>query len=52
MAAKSHVQQGNYTLSGLAGYEVRGKTIGVVGVSAIGAATARIWKVRLRADQI
>ena len=34
MAANARVQQGNFTLSGLRGFEVRGKTIGIVGTGA------------------
>ena len=34
MAAHARVQQGNFTLSGLRGFEVRGKTIGIVGTGA------------------
>jgi D-lactate dehydrogenase len=36
---------GNYTLSGLVGFEVRSKTIGVVGTGAIGAAACSIFLV-------
>ncbi len=34
MAAHARVQQGNFTLSGLRGFEVRGKTIGIIGTGA------------------
>ncbi len=34
---------GDYTLSGLVGFELRCKTVGVVGTGAIGAAAARIF---------
>lgn len=38
--------QGNYTLSGLIGMELCGKTVGIIGTGAIGACAARIWHVR------
>ena len=34
---------GDYTLSGLVGFELRCKTVGIVGTGAIGAAAARIF---------
>ena len=34
---------GDYTLSGLVGFELRCKTVGVVGTGAIGTAAARIF---------
>lgn len=37
---------GDYTLSGLVGFEMRSKVIGVVGTGAIGAAACRIFSVR------
>ena len=37
---------GDYTLSGLVGFELRSKTVGVLGTGAIGAAACRIFKVR------
>ena len=40
IAANARVQQGNFTLSGLRGFEVRGKTIGIIGTGAHG--TARV----------
>jgi hypothetical protein len=40
---------GDYTLSGLVGFEVRSKTIGVLGTGAIGAAACRIFAVRCSA---
>ena len=42
MAANARVQQGNFTLSGLRGFEVRGKTIGIIGTGAGKAAFLRI----------
>ncbi|KAK9905506.1 hypothetical protein WJX75_001127 [Coccomyxa subellipsoidea] len=35
---------GDYTLSGLVGFELRSKTVGVLGTGAIGAAACRIFK--------
>ena len=37
---------GDYTLSGLVGFEVRSKTIGVLGTGAIGAVACRIFAAR------
>ena len=34
---------GDYTLSGLVGFELRCKTVGLIGTGAIGAAAARIF---------
>ena len=34
---------GDYTLSGLVGFELRCKTVGILGTGAIGAAAARIF---------
>lgn len=34
---------GDYTLSGLVGFELRSKTIGILGTGAIGSAAARIF---------
>eukprot|EP00884_Botryococcus_braunii_P010134 jgi/Botrbrau1/19121/Bobra.0077s0034.1 len=38
------IWQGDYSLSGLVGFEIRTKTIGILGTGAIGAATAQIFK--------
>ena len=38
----SRVQQGNYSLSGLVGFDMHGKTVGVVGTGKIGRCTAAI----------
>ena len=38
---------GDYTLSGLVGFELRCKTVGIVGTGAIGSAAARIFCVSL-----
>jgi hypothetical protein len=38
--------QGNYTLSGLVGFEMKNKAVGVVGTGAIGVEACRILKVR------
>mmetsp|Transcript_39390 Transcript_39390/g.125717 ORF Transcript_39390/g.125717 Transcript_39390/m.125717 type:complete len:327 (-) Transcript_39390:251-1231(-) len=40
--AYGRVRQYNFTLSGLAGFEMRGKTVGVVGTGEIGQYTAKI----------
>jgi hypothetical protein len=40
------VSQGNYTLSGLVGMEITGKTVGVIGTGAIGAQACRLFRVR------
>lgn len=37
--------QGNYSLSGLVGRQMGGKTVGVLGTGAIGAEACRIFKV-------
>ncbi len=36
---------GDYTLSGLVGFELKSKTVGVLGTGAIGAAACRIFRV-------
>lgn len=36
---------GDYTLSGLVGFELKSKTVGIVGTGAIGAAACRIFSV-------
>lgn len=43
---RAHVRvlQGNFTVSGLIGRELCGKTVGIVGTGSIGIAAARIWK--------
>ena len=38
---------GDYTLSGLLGFELHGKTVGVLGTGAIGACACRIFTVGL-----
>jgi len=42
--AHVRVSQGNYALSGLVGFEMLGKTVGVLGTGAIGSHAARILK--------
>lgn len=42
--AYSRVRDGNFALDGLEGFELRGRTAGVVGTGAIGAAVARILR--------
>ena len=44
--AYNRVRSGDYSLSGLEGYEVRSKTVGVLGTGAIGAAAVSIFKVQ------
>ena len=36
---------GDYTLSGLVGFELKSKTVGVLGTGAIGASACRIFRV-------
>ena len=43
---------GDYTLSGLVGFELRCKTVGILGTGAIGAAAARIFCVSLSAADL
>ena len=43
---------GDYTLSGLVGFELRCKTVGILGMGAIGAAAARIFCVSLSAADL
>lgn len=45
--AYNRVRSGDYSLSGLEGFEVRCKTIGVMGTGAIGTAAASIFKVMM-----
>ncbi len=40
--AYNRVREGNFSIDGLIGFELAGKTVGLVGTGAIGAATARI----------
>jgi len=40
--AYSRVREGNFSIEGLLGFDMQGKTVGVVGTGKIGAATARI----------
>lgn len=40
--AYARVREGNFTLNGLAGYDVHGKTVGIVGTGKIGTLTAKI----------
>lgn len=44
--ASMRMQQWDYSLSGLVGFELHGKTVGVVGTGAIGSALCAILKVR------
>jgi D-lactate dehydrogenase len=39
------VREGNYSLSGLVGFEVASKTVGIVGTGAIGYLAARAFAV-------
>lgn len=41
--AYARVREGNFSLEGLVGFDMRGKTVGVVGTGQIGAAAARIF---------
>lgn len=43
--ATIRIWAGDYTLSGLLGFEVHGKTIGILGTGAIGAVACRIFMV-------
>lgn len=43
--ASMRMQQWDYSLSGLVGFELHGKTVGVVGTGAIGSALCAILKV-------
>lgn len=43
--AHMRIQQWDYSLSGLVGFELRGKTVGVVGTGAIGSCLCAILKV-------
>ncbi len=51
---QAHIRMwaGDYTLSGLVGFEMRSKVIGVVGTGAIGAAACRIFSVRTQPDSV
>jgi len=40
------VREGDYSLSGLVGFELRAKTVGVIGTGAIGLAACQIFRVR------
>jgi D-lactate dehydrogenase len=42
--AHARVREGNFSLDGLVGFDLHGKTIGLVGTGRIGAATARIFR--------
>ncbi|MBC7397100.1 MAG: 2-hydroxyacid dehydrogenase [Bdellovibrionales bacterium] len=42
--AHDRVREGNYSLQGLLGFELRGKTVGVIGTGAIGSAFAQIMR--------
>lgn len=42
--AYARVREGNFSLSGLVGFDLHGKTVGVVGTGRIGAAFARIMR--------
>ena len=41
--AHARAREGDYELSGLVGYELRGKTVGIVGTGGIGSAAARLF---------
>ena len=43
--AHMRIQQWDYSLSGLVGFELHGKTVGVVGTGAIGSALCAVLKV-------
>lgn len=43
----ARVREGNYTLSGLTGFEMRGKTVAVIGTGAIGYYAVLILQVRV-----
>ena len=49
--ASVRMQQWDYSLSGLVGFEVHGKTVGVIGTGAIGVALCAILKVRSYAGE-
>ncbi|WP_114784343.1 2-hydroxyacid dehydrogenase [Botryobacter ruber] len=42
--AYNRVREGNFTLSGLMGFDLHGRTVGIIGLGKIGLATARILK--------
>lgn len=42
--AHARVREGNFSLDGLLGFDLHGKTVGVIGTGRIGAATARIFR--------
>ncbi len=44
--------QGNYSLSGLVGFQMFQKTVGIIGTGAIGVEAVRILRVRTRGEVI
>ena len=40
------VREGDYSLSGLVGFELRTKTVGIIGTGAIGLAACQIFRAR------
>lgn len=49
--AHQRVMIGDYALSGLVGYQMAGKTIGIMGTGAIGVEAVRIFKVGAVVDK-
>lgn len=50
--AHNRVREGNFTLQGLAGFDIHGKTVGIIGTGRIGQITARILKCGFGCDVI
>ena len=47
--AYNRVRNGNFALQGLLGFELRGKTVGIIGTGRIGTAVAQICRVSVAA---